>query len=294
MAKDRWVRAGALTSTALVGLFAFAAQAADVTQQRMENADQEPQNWLLPHQNYEAHSFSRLNQINRDTIKNLKVAFTVGLGSAVKGSTTLNLENRPLVDDGFMYVTDGWGQVFKIDVRSGDRGKIVWKADASVAKDNVNRDRGGALGGNAYYHALTDGRVIAVNRDTGEFIFDKQRARIEHTGGTANIQAEGFTMAPLVIDGKVLEGNARGDSLTRGWLEAIDMNTGNEVWRTYTVPGPGEPGHETWKDNNNAWMVGGAGLWTTGSYDKEQKLALYGTGNAEPMFDVEYRPGDNL
>src|SRR5262245_38795386 len=96
-----WSKAHAFASTALgsllLGAVALPAHAADVTQQRMENADQEPQNWLLPHQNYEAHSFSRLNQINRDTIKNLKVAYTIGLGSAVKGSTTLNLEQRPLV-----------------------------------------------------------------------------------------------------------------------------------------------------------------------------------------------------
>ena len=287
-----------LATTALGALFLGAAAsqalAADVTQDRLNNADKEPQNWLLPHQNYEAHSFSSLAQIHRDNVKNLKVAYTVGLGSALKGSTVLNLEYRPLVDDGFMYATDGWGQVFKIDLRSGDRGKLVWKADSAVSKDNRNRDRGGALGGNAYYHSLTDGRVVAIDRDSGQFIFDKQRARIEHPKGSVNFTKESFTMAPLVVEGKVLVGNAGGDDLTRGWLEAIDMKTGNEVWRTYTVPGPGEPGHDTWKDNNNAWMIGGAALWTTGSYDKDQKLAFYGTGNAEPMFDVEYRPGDNL
>ena len=229
-----------------------------VSQDRLNNAQNEPQNWLLMNGDYAGMRYSKLTQINRDTVKNLKVAYTIGLGSALKGSTLVNLESRPMVDDGFMYLADGWGQVYKFDLHSGERGKIVWKADASVSKDNLNRDRGGALGGNAFYQALTDGRVIAVNRDSGEFIFDKQRARIEHPGGTINIQKEAFTMAPLVVDGKVLVGNARGDDLTRGWLEAIDAKTGNEIWRTYTVPGPGEPGHETWKDKNNAWMIGGA------------------------------------
>ena len=130
MIGSRWSRTRAFASTALGTLLlaaALPAQAADVTQDRLNNADKEPQNWLLPHQNYEAHSFSALAQIHRDNVKNLKVAFTVGLGSAIKGSTLVNLENRPVVDDGYMYLTDGWGQVFKIDMRSGDRGKLVWK-----------------------------------------------------------------------------------------------------------------------------------------------------------------------
>src|SRR5262245_57212038 len=101
MAPLNWRRVSLLASTALgsllLGAAAFSAHAAEVTQQRMENADQEPQNWLLPHQNYEAQSFSRLNQVNRDTVKNLKVAYTIGLGSALKGSTILNLEYLPLV-----------------------------------------------------------------------------------------------------------------------------------------------------------------------------------------------------
>ena len=117
---------------------------------------------------------------------------------------------------------------------------------------------------------------------------------MKHPKGTINEEKENFTAAPLAVDGKILVGQSGGDDLTRGWLAAVDAATGAEVWRTYMVPGPGEPGHETWKDTNQAWKVGGAALWTTGTYDPETNLTYWGTGNAQPMFDVEYRPGDNL
>ena len=291
------LRARALASTVLAGAFTalLGGQgfAADVTQERLNNAQSEPQNWLLPFGNYEGHMFSKLDQINRDNVKNLKVAFTQPLGSAMIGSPDLNLMNYGLVDDGIMFVDDGWGAIYKIDLHGG-RSIIQWMADSAVSKDERNRTRGMATWGNAVYHNLNDGRVVAVDRDLGEFLWDQQIARVKHPKGTINEEKENFTAAPLAVDGKILVGQSGGDDLTRGWLAAVDAATGAEVWRTYMVPGPGEPGHETWKDANQAWKVGGAALWTTGTYDPETGLTYWGTGNAQPMFDVEYRPGDNL
>ena len=271
------------------------ALAAPVTKERLERADAEPQNWLTAFQNYSAHCYSRLDQINRSNVANLKVAFTMPIASAFNGRTNVQLENYPLVDDGFLYYDDAAGTYYKVDARAGNSAKIVWKADASLNKDEQGRSRGMAFWDNNVYHCLTDARCVGINRDTGEFVFDKQVGRIPHPkGSNMNVQVEGFTQSPLAVDGKILIGNAKGDSGSNGWLAAIDARTGQEIWRTYTVPGPGEAGHETWKDDHNAWKTGGASLWTMGSYDVGQRLVIEGTAQPVPMFDPEFRPGDNL
>lgn len=277
--------------------------AADVTKQRLEDADLDPSNWITIFQNYSSHHFSRLNQITRENVAKLKVAFTVPLSSAVVGNPTgANLENAPLVDDGMAYLDDGWGGLYKIDLRPGnDEGRVVWFADAAVSKDEQARTRGMALWGKNAYKDLVDGRVVAVNRESGEFVWDIKVARVprpESVVGSIStlelLKGEQFTAAPLAVEGKILVGQSFGDRANRGWLQAISADTGKELWRTYTVPGPGEPGHETWKDKNNAWKTGGASLWTTGSYDPAQRVTIWGTANAIPQIDVMYRPGDNL
>lgn len=288
-----------LRTTALCGtlllLSAGSGMAADITQSRLEHPEAESQNWILGYGNYQGHMFSKLTQINRDNVKNLKVAFTLPLASALSGNPDTNLMNHGLVDDGFLFIDDGRGGIYKIDLNSNDSAQVVWKADAAVSADESNRTRGLAFWGNGVYANLTDGRVVAVDRDTGEFMWDKQIARTDHPKGSGvNVKGEYFDAAPLAINGRILVGNSYGDGLTRGWLESLDAKDGGRGWRTYMVPGPGEPGHETWKDKNEAWRVGGAGLWTTGTYDPDQKLTFWGTGNAQPMFDVQYRPGDNL
>ncbi len=290
--------AGAPTlAAALLGCcLSMPANAADVTDQRLLNADSEPQNWLLPFQNYSSQRFSRLDEINRDNIANLKAAFTVPLSTGLNGRAATELENHAIVDDGMLYVDDGGGVIYKIDVTSGDRGVIAWIADAAVAKDIGARSRGVAAYGNAIIHNLRDGRVVAVDRDTGEFIWDQQVARLDdHPKGSGlSTATETFTASPLPADGKILVGQSNGDAGNRGWLAALDPATGDEIWRTYTIPAPGEPGSETWKDDHNAWKTGGGSLWTTGSYDAEQRVTIWGTANPVPMFDPEYRPGDNL
>ena len=280
---------------ALAAVIAMPASAADVTQTRLENADTEPQNWLMGFQNYSSHRFSRLAQINRGNVQNLKVAFTVPLTTALDGRPNVQLENYALVDEGFLYTDDAGGVLYKIDARSGAKGVIVWKADASLSKDEQARSRGITMLANAVFLNLTDGRVVSVDRDSGEFLFDTQIARVEHPKGSQiNTEREGFTAAPMAVEDMILVGNSKGDAGTNGWLAALDAETGAERWRTYTIPGPGEFGHDTWADDHNAWKTGGAALWTTGSYDVGQRLTIWGTAQPVPMFDPEFRPGDNL
>jgi alcohol dehydrogenase (cytochrome c) len=270
--------------------------AADVTQERLENADAEPQNWLMGFQNFSSHRYSRLDEINLDNIQDLKVAYTQPLATGLIGRTTNNLENYGLVDDGFMYIEDGGGQFFKLDLTSGDRALPLWRADAAVAKDIAAGSRGITMMGNAIYHNLRDGRVVALDRDSGEFIWDVQIARAPWPDAQTdlNLVKETFTAAPIATEGRILVANSGGDAGSRGWLASVDAATGDQQWRTYVIPGPGHPGHETWQDENQAWKTGGGGMWTTGSYDPEQRVTIWGTGQPQPMFDPEFRPGDNL
>src|SRR3984957_5147081 len=115
-----------ISKAALLGGIALTAApvlAAEVTPDRLLNADKEPQNWLMNHRTYDGQRFSPLDQINRDSVKSLKLAYAVALGGSALGE---NLEATPLVEDGFMYMVDQWGIVYKIDVRSGNAGRIVW------------------------------------------------------------------------------------------------------------------------------------------------------------------------
>jgi alcohol dehydrogenase (cytochrome c) len=268
--------------------------AAEVTDERLRNAggEAEAANWLTVHRSYDSHRFSPLTEVNSETVKGLKLAYAVPLGGwepSELGYPTL--QGTPLADGGFLYVSDGWGSIYKIDARSGDRGRVVWKAAFDVDHEQLRlpANRGVALWGNLVFSNLVDGRVVAVEAATGEIVWEK---------AVATAPGEGFTGAPLIADGKLIVGQSMGDWATRGFIAALDAATGEELWRFYTVPAPGEPGSETWecpKDGNpDCWKTGGGGVWATGSYDPRNKILIMGTGNPVPMFDPEYRPGDNL
>ena len=262
-----------------------------VNKDRLINAQNEPQNWLLMNGDYGSLRYSRLTQINRTNVKDLRMVWAMALGGMQDvGQNGPESEVNPLIDNGFMYTSDGWGTVYKIDARNPQRGSFVWVADPGVAHEgNTSRTRGIALWENKVLANLPDGRVIAINRDNGEILWDKKIMTKNEFGNQ-----ERFLTAPIVADGKVLVQNGAGDGGTRGWVAALDVNTGNELWRWYTVPKPGDPGSETWKDDHNAWKTGGGGIWQTGSYDAAQNLYIFGTGNPFPIYDPQFRPGDNL
>jgi alcohol dehydrogenase (cytochrome c) len=257
------------------------ALAAEVTPERLANP--EPQNWLMNHRTYDGQRFSPLDKINKDSVKNLKLAYAVALGGT---STNENLESTPVVDDGFMYVVDLWGIVYKIDVRSGDAGRIVWRMDPKQERVPLS-NRGAALWGN-YVISVANypARVIATDRDTGKVAWETNLGDQQ-----ADLQ---LTAAPLAVKDKIVVGAAGGDRGVRDFIAGIDAKTGKLEWRKYVIPAPGEPGSETWKDKNNAWQTGGGAMWVTGTYDLATNQVIWGTGNPVPMFDPTYRPGDNL
>lgn len=287
----RMVRCVAVLATALLASTALSAVASEVTEQRLDNPDKEPQNWLTANKDYASHRFSELNQINKTNAKDLKVAFTVALGGTqgVGYAPMGGHQSTPLVNDGFMYAVDGFGAVYKIDVRDPAKARIAWVMDPGTNKADlmVASNRGVALYKNSVISVTADCKVNWTNADTGELVKTVQ---------FDNLQAShcSLTTAPLVIGNKVIVGGSGGDRGARAHIDAFNADTGERLWKTFSVPAPNEPGGDTWKGNNNAWEHGGGSFWVTGSYDPDTKLTIWGTGQPVPMFDPEYRPGDNL
>ena len=147
-----------------------------VNKDRLINADKEPQNWLLMNGDYGSQRYSRLTQINRDNVKDLRMVWALALGGMQDvGQNGPENEINPLIDNGFMYTSDGWGTIYKIDARQPNRGQFVWVADPGVPHEgNTSRTRGIALWEDKVLANLPDGRVIAINRDNGEIIWDKK------------------------------------------------------------------------------------------------------------------------
>jgi alcohol dehydrogenase (cytochrome c) len=279
-------RIGSIRIALLAGsmLAALPVLAADVTPERLLNPDKEPQNWLMNHRTYDGQRFSPLARINRDNVKNLKLAYAVPLGG---GSGNEFTNATPLAEDGFLYVTDSWNVLYKIDARSGDFGRIVWRMDPK--QERQMRTRGAALSGNLVITGAggfgNSPRIIATDKETGKVVWETSFS------DTPDVT---FTAAPLAIKDKIIVGAANGDQGVRDWIAGLDAATGRRLWRQFTIPAPGEPGSETWKGNNNAWQTGGGAVWVTGTYDPDTNQTIWGTGNPVPMFDPTYRPGDNL
>jgi alcohol dehydrogenase (cytochrome c) len=287
--------AGTLMSSLLVATALTPARAADMTFERALNVDKEPQNWLLHHGNYQGHRFSALKEINTDTVKNLKVAFTVALGGFEGGGARYkfgNLEATPIVEDGVMYVPDGWGSVYAIDLSTGKKGTFRWKFDpgtdkawaGDVACCGVD-NRGVALWKDKIISISLDGRLFAINKTTGEKVWERKVAD--------PALGETLTLAPLVVRDVAIVGAAGGEFGIRGYIDGTDLNTGKQLWRTFTIPGKGEPGNETWKDGQERWQHGGGSVWETATYDRDTDTIYQGVGNAGPDYDPQYRPGDN-
>jgi alcohol dehydrogenase (cytochrome c) len=277
--RNHSVRDALLASSVL--LVSGPAFAVDVTPQRLLNPDKEPQNWLMNHRTYDGQRFSPLTRINRDNVKNLRLAYAVPLGGGAGNEFSVA---TPLAEDGFLYVTDSWGVLYKIDGTSGDVGRIVWRMDPK--QDRQQRNRGAALWGNLVITgAGIAPRIVATNKETGKVVWETSFP------DTPDVT---FTSAALPIRDKIIIGAANGDQGVRDWIGALDAATGKLIWRKFTIPAPGEPGSETWKGNTNAWQTGGGAVWVTGTYDPDTNQTIWGTGNPVPMFDPFHRPGDNL
>jgi quinohemoprotein ethanol dehydrogenase len=231
--------------------------------------------------------YSPLTQINRDNVANLRAEWRASLGGSGMGPRSAN-QAQPLVYDGVIYVVTGDNDAFAIDA---DTGAVLWKYAANV-DPNVARPccgwaaRGLGMGDGKIFVGQLDAKVVALDQRTGTVAW--------------SIQAEdpklGFsiTSAPLYYDGMVITGFAGGDLGTRGRVKAFDAKDGTLRWTFYTVPGPGEIGHETWPQDSDVWQYGGASVWQTPAVDPELGLVYFSTSNPGPVLNGNVRKGDNL
>ena len=242
----------------------------------------EPHNWLMYRRTYNGWGYSPLDQITRANVASLEPVWTFSTGSR------RDHQSPPIVNDGRMFVTaplDAGGlQVLALDAATGDR---LWRyarepsVDARIHRNKMNR--GVALYGDKVYVGTVDAHIVALDAVTGGVVWEQPVA--DPTTGYY------ITMAPLTVDGKVMVGMSGGGYGIRGFVIALDADTGREVWKTHTVPAPGEPGSDTWP--GETWQTGGAPVWVTATYDPALNQTYWGTGNPGPwMGDV--RPGDNL
>ncbi len=288
------VAAAALASAAAI---AAPANAADVTFARLLNP--EPANWLMYGGNYAGWRYSALDQINKTTAADLEVKYLFSIGGRADGGTTgCTEEGVILAVDGNLITIDCYARIMRFNVATGDRAVPIWRFDPEITKSRTQR--GVAVMDDGVFVGTNDTRMIRLNANTGEVVWDVQAAAPAHPDYGTPSNTQGFTTEPTVLRtaaGRdlVIQGESTGgQSGTISWVGGFDAGTGELAWRFFTVPFPGEPGHETWADDHQAWRTGGAGVWSHGTFDPATNLIYHGTGDAMPSFDPAFRPGDNL
>jgi alcohol dehydrogenase (cytochrome c) len=247
-----------------------------VTDDRLRNPSDA--DWLMIRRSYDGWGYSPLDQITPANVGRLEPAWVFSTG------VSSGHEAAPIVNNGVMFFSTPSHRVVAIDAKTGT---ILWRYIKEVAENVVAphpTSRGVALLGDKVFFAANDAILVALNARTGEQVWTAKVAE--------NRNGYYMTLAPLVADGKVMVGASGGELGVRGFVAAFDPDTGKELWRTYTVPAPGEPGSETWPKGDQ-WKNGGAPVWVTGNYDPQTNIAYWGTGNGGPWMG-DQRPGDNL
>jgi len=231
--------------------------------------------------------YSPLVEINRNNVTFMKGVWRARLGDSGVGPKYSG-EAQPLVVDGIVYVITGDDDVFAISVATG---AILWSYEANLDSENNAvccgwTSRGVGHGDGRIYVGQLDAKLVALDEKTGDVLWSTQA---ESAGAGYTI-----TSAPLYYDGLVITGFSGGERGIRGRVKAFDAETGELAWTFYTIPGPGEIGHETWPAENDLWMDGGAPVWQTPAVDPELGLLYFSTGNAGPDYNGRLRAGDNL
>jgi alcohol dehydrogenase (cytochrome c) len=234
--------------------------------------------WLMVRRTYDGWGYSPLTQITTDSVTRLQPAWVFSSG-AVNGH-----EAPPIVNNGVMFVASPSNQVIALEAKTGT---LLWRYRRPLPEDVIvlhPTTRGVAVYGDKVFLAANECVLIALDVRTGKELWT---TRVED-----NSKGYYMSLAPLVADGKVIVGASGGELGIRGFVAAYDPETGREIWKTFMVPAPGEPGSETWPQGDQ-WKTGGASVWVTANYDPETKLAFWGTGNGGPWMG-DQRPGDNL
>jgi alcohol dehydrogenase (cytochrome c) len=269
----------AAITIALASFFAPYLAAQQVSSERILRAASEPQNWLTYNGTYSSQRYSLLDQITPSNVRNLESKWV--LQNQVFGAW----QSNPLVVDGIMYVTQRPNDVMAVDAKTG---RVFWlyrhtpSPDARVCCGANNR--GVAILGDTLFMGTLDARLIAIDARTGKPNWNIAVGDVK--------LAYSITLAPLIVKDKVIVGVGGGEFGISGFVAAYDAKTGKEAWRFNTIPGPGEPGNDTW--SGDSWKYGGAPVWVTGSYDPDLNLTYWGVGNPGPDWNPDQRKGDNL
>ena len=269
-----------LTCLAVHGILTSTAAAQAVDSSDLMHSASNTRDWLMYGRDYSAHRYVELDQITPANINRLHPVWVFATGGENRG-----LQATPLVRDGVLYVSADGSRVFAIDARTGAK---KWSFDPEISREaervaccgSINR--GVALFGDRVFVGTMDARLIALNKDTGNVDWEAEVMDWR--------QGYSITGAPLVVKDMVLTGMAGGEFGVRGFVKAFDADSGDLRWTTYTIPGPGEPGNETWP--GDTWKHGGGPTWTTGVYDPGLGLVYWNTGNAAP-WNCQVRKGDN-
>ena len=246
----------------------------------LANPEASPESWLQYSGNYRGYRHSPVASLTPETVGDLRVVWGFGPGTAGQFAVS------PVVYGGIMYISTTHNRLFAIDARTGE---ILWRYDHPEPAGAVREccgpvNRGVGIHGNRVFMGTLDAKLIAFDRRTGAI--DWQVDVIDHTTGYS------ITAAPLVIDDRLMIGMSGAEFGIRSFFDAYDPETGQRLWRHYTVPAAGEPGAETWADDS--YKTGGASTWHPGAYDPETETVYWATGNPGPTFSGKTRAGDNL
>ena len=250
-----------------------------VTWERLVNAADEPQNWLMYSGTFDSKRHSRLDQVHNRNVHRLELKWAYQLSALDRAETT------PLVVDGVMFITEAPSNVVAVDAATG---RPYWRYEHELPEDLRiccgRNNRGVAILGDTLYMSTLDAHLAAIDARTGNLLWTAEAA--DYRSGYSK------TAAPLIVKDKVVTGIAGGEFGIRGFLDAYNASTGTRDWRTYTIPGPDNPDNQTWA--GDSWRTGGSPTWITGSYDPDLDLVYWGTGNPGPDYNGDVRMGDNL
>jgi len=252
-----------------------------ITPQDIAEGLKDPGRWLTYGGDYNSQRYSPLTQITPANVNRLVPQWTFQTG------TTGAFQTTPLLIDGVLYVTGFNNNAWAVDARSG---RQIWRYRRDIPSDLHNCcgavNRGFAVLGDRLFMTTIDAHLVALDMKTGSLLYDVELADYK-VGYSA-------TVAPLAVKDKIIIGIAGAEFGIRGFIDAYDPITGKRDWRFWTVAGPGDPGFSSWPQNTDAYKRGGGSIWVTGSYDPEQNLVFFGTGNPGPDYYSQNREGDNL
>ena len=252
---------------------------APVTWERLVNAADEPENWLMYSGTFDSKRYSGLDQVHNRNVHRLELKWAYQLSALDRAETT------PLVVDGVMFITEAPSNVVAVDAATG---RPYWRYEHELPEDLRiccgRNNRGVAILGDTLYMSTLDAHLAAVDAKSGNLLWAAEAA--DYRSGYSK------TAAPLIVKDKVVTGVAGGEFGIRGFLDAYNAETGIRDWRTYTIPGPDNPDNRSW--SGDSWRTGGSPTWITGSYDPDLDLVYWGTGNPGPDYNGDVRMGDNL